>query len=92
MTDNATETNAQKTDRYTAAMASAGMVAGMVAAIEGDVADMLRDLDRTHSVGAILDPTMYRDFLYDQGKQRNAELLGAVAAFARDLRKRGVIS
>jgi hypothetical protein len=87
-----TETNAQKTDRFTSAMVSAGIIAGMVTAIEGDVRDMLRDVERTHSVGAILDPTMYRDFLYDGNKQRNVELLGAVAQFAADLRKRGVIA
>jgi hypothetical protein len=86
-----TETTQQKTDRFTSAMVSAGIIAGMVAAIEPDVRDMLADVRTMHSAGAILDPTMYRDFLHDGNRQRNVELLGAVAAFAADLRKRGVI-
>lgn len=86
------ESAEEKTSRYTSAMAMAGIIKESVIAYEDDFSDMERDIERTHSVGAILDPTMYRDFLWDEGRQRNAKLVGCILRFVSDLRKQGVIS
>lgn len=93
MTDTTEDHESQddKRARFTQAMAGGLLIAKGVPTFESAWRDMATDLRRMDSVGAILDPTMYRDFLYDDHRQKNATLIGCLLRFAADLRKCGVI-
>ena len=93
MTDTTDERESQdeKRIRFTQAMSGALLMVKGIPTFEADWRDMADDLRRMDSVGAILDPTMYRDYLHDQNRQKNAALIGCLLRFAADLRKCDVI-
>ncbi len=86
-----TETVGEKTARFTHAVALAGILMNTAAAVEDDIADMRNDLGLMHAIGPIIEPTMYRDFLYSGTHQDNVKLIECVARFCIDLRKAGLI-
>lgn len=78
------EENAERIRKYRVAVATISTASNMVAM--HDIPELLAAIERGHSVGPILDPTLYRDKA--KAMEEDAELLRAALPLWKLARKR----